>query len=355
MAKRSRQYLLPRDFSLTLTAALTAAVLLMIGGCGRPPAPPAGAAPSPPAEMTLQDFASRRGLHIVSASPERAILEKPGLRLILSADLPYCSVNGRLCLLQRPAFLANGGLWVPAVEIDEYLPALAPSDRPETPMRRLVILDPGHGGHDAGAVANGLREKDVVLDVARQAAAKLRGQGLRVILTRDSDRYLPLEQRSEIANREPGAVFVSIHVNAAGNSSRGAAASGVETFVLTSRISESYRVQRAATKYDLPAVNGGATSEISAIAKLSQEARRESYRLATAIQRHLVSALGENDRKVQGKNLAVLRENYFGPAVLTEIGFLTNPHTARRLASPSYRQNIGAAIADGILAYLRQR
>jgi len=68
-----------------------------------------------------------------------------------------------------------------------------------------------------------------------------------------------------------------------------------------------------------------------------------------------VSALGETDRKVQGKNLAVLRENYFGPAVLTEIGFLTNPYTARRLASPSYRQRVGDAIADGILSYLRQR
>ena len=353
MQRRSR-FMPSKDIFLVWTAALALAASLLLAGCGRQPRAAGGVEQPPAADMALRDFAASRGLQIVSFVGERAVLEKPGLRLLLAADLPYCSVNGRLCRLRRPAFLANGDLWVPA-EISDHLPALASSSEAAAPVRGIVILDPGHGGHDAGAVANGLREKDVVLDVAKRAAAKLRSQGVRVILTRDSDRYLPLEQRSEIANREPGAIFVSIHANAAGRSGRGLAASGVETFVLTSRIPESYRVQRAAAKYDIPAVNGGKNAKMSAIASLSREARNESHRLATAIQRQLVSALGEADRKVQEKNLAVLRENYFGPAVLTEIGFLTNPYTARRLASPSYRQRVGDAIADGVLSYLRQR
>lgn len=175
---------------------------------------------------------------------------------------------------------------------------------------QTIVIDPGHGGHDSGAVANGLQEKDVVLDVGQRAADKLRASGANVIMTRSSDQFIALEERAAIANRANADIFVSIHANAAAATS----ATGTES-------------------YHFPTSTNG-------------------RRLAGNIQNELVSHLGTRDRGVKDANFSVLR-NTAMPAVLLELGFITNAGEADRMKSSSFRENAANAIHDGTQVYFR--
>ncbi len=212
---------------------------------------------------------------------------------------------------------------------------------------KTVILDAGHGGHDAGASHFGLNEKDINLDLAMRAAALLRARGANVIMTRAADQFIPLPERSAIANRCPNATLVSIHVNAAPNNS---SATGIETFVLSQEFTDQERGRHVAERYRM---NGRDTAQgRQALANLAQTSRTRGPALASSLQKTLCARLGAPDRGVKTKNLAVLRETYFGPAALVEVGFLTNPESARRLASEDYRRRAAEALADGIAAFL---
>lgn len=211
---------------------------------------------------------------------------------------------------------------------------------------RTVILDPGHGGNDQGTAHFGLREKDISLDLAQRVAGQLRARGVNVVMTRTSDVFVPLPERSVIANRHPNAVFVSIHVNAAADKPQ---VTGVETFVLTRELSDAERGRAIAARYRDGSGGGG-----QALANLAERARARGPDLAATLQRSLCGRLGERDRGVKQGNLAVLRETYFGPAVLVEAGFLTNPETARRMAGDDWRRRASEALSEGICAFLQR-
>ncbi len=308
--------------------------------------------------LSLAAFAQTYDLRLASSpSAGRVQLRGRDLTLALAPGLRVVSVNGRARRLARAPRVHNGRLSLPR-EIVSLLPARLRTAR----VRGTVVLDPGHGGRDAGAVANGLKEKDLVLDVARRAARRLRAAGATVILTRNSDCFVSLSERSRIANRTPGAVFVSIHANALSRRTRQwRSVHGVETFVLARGISESYRVRKASQDYNVEqATDHGVETltpaeERAAIAELSRDARAGSLALARAVQGELVGQTEDADRKVKQMNLAVLRETYFGPAVLTEIGFLTHPPTAKKMKTSAFRDRVAQAIADGIAAFLRER
>ena len=168
--------------------------------------------------------------------------------------------------------------------------------------RPTIVVDAGHGGHDRGGMpGQRIAEKGYALDVARRLDAVLRNAGYRTILTRRGDYFVALNDRCAIANRESNAVFVSIHFNGAPNSD----ASGIETYY--------YR-------------------------------GRESAALAVAIQKKVVSTTGAQSRWVRARSLHVLRCTRF-PAVLCELGFLTNRAESSRIDSPAYRQRLAEAIA----------
>lgn len=219
----------------------------------------------------------------------------------------------------------------------------------QTAAGRTVVIDAGHGGQDAGASHFGLREKDVNLDLALRTANLLRARGCNVVMTRSSDVFVPLPERSEIANRHPNATFVSIHCNAAGGS---AEASGVETFVLCPTITDAARAQTVMRKYRADGVDGGQGKQ--ALAQLAATCRVKGPALAQSLQRSLCMRLGENDRGVQQKDLAVLRETYFGPAALVEVGFMTNPRTAQQMRTEEWRRRTSEALCDGIYSFLQQ-
>lgn len=176
--------------------------------------------------------------------------------------------------------------------------------------RTVVVIDPGHGGKDAGAIGiGGLREKDIILAISLQVAASLQQQGIQVVMTRADDRFISLEGRVQMARQARASVFVSIHANSI--SLRRPDVNGIETYYFSSQ------------------------------------------RLAQAIHYSILQSLSTPDRGVRQARFYVLRNNSM-PATLVEVGYVTGAGDASRLASPAYQRQMAEAIARGILLYLRQ-
>lgn len=176
-----------------------------------------------------------------------------------------------------------------------------------------IVLDPGHGGKDPGAAGNGMREKDVVLDISKRAKKYFQGTPINIQLTRETDVFLELQERVSFAKRHQADMFISVHANAFNGK-----ASGLETY------------------YYSAARNANVT---------------ESRALATYIQNRMLEAWNLPDRKVQSKSLHVLRENSM-PATLIEVGFIDNKTDAAYIKSPSHRETMAKAVYLGALDYL---
>jgi len=217
---------------------------------------------------------------------------------------------------------------------------------------RRVVIDAGHGGKDPGAIGRrGYKEKTINLQVATLLAQILRAKGVQVVMTRTTDRFIDLHRRGHIANTAQADLFISIHANG----SRSRWANGVETFYLSPRISDSSRARRAASMYDGRAFGyqyRTASSERSAFQRGLRRNRYLSKCLGSHVQKRLVASSGETNRGLKTKNLCVLRETYI-PAVLVELGFISNSKTEIRFRSSSYRRRLATAIAAGISDYSR--
>ncbi len=216
-----------------------------------------------------------------------------------------------------------------------------------------IVLDPGHGGDDEGARGDhGIVEKELVLDVARRLRDQLRRAGLQVILTRDRDVYVPLEQRTAIANRARGDLFVSIHANAASER----AARGIETFFLSLEASDDDARQLAAREnaafrdLTIPAVAGD-DPLVAILGDLAAaELLQESDEFARLAQREVAARNGALSRGVKQAPFVVLMGLEM-PAVLVEIGFVTNPSEAQELATERQRDRIAHALARATLEF----
>lgn len=216
---------------------------------------------------------------------------------------------------------------------------------------RRIVIDPGHGGKDPGAMGSGLKEKDITLNVARKMSRILQTHyNYEVILTRDDDRYLPLEERTAIANTRKADLFVSIHVNAHPDSST----RGVETFFLNlATNTEAMRV--AAQENATTSLNISDMQDI--LTGLMQNAKiQESSVLAEYIQNTLVNGLQEDSYPTP--DLGVKQAPFYVligaemPSVLAEISFLSNPADADRLRQERYLNAVARQIAAGIAGYV---
>lgn len=218
---------------------------------------------------------------------------------------------------------------------------------------RRVVIDPGHGGRDPGAIsATGIKEKDVTLRVAKLLAAALQQRlGAEVILTRDRDIFLPLEERTAIANSRDADLFISIHVNSA--PSRGAR--GVETYVLDMMASDEEAMRVAAREN---ASSARSFSDLQNIVHqlLNNTKLQESVHLANFVQETMVDSLRHThggrikDRGVRRAPFVVLIGARM-PALLVEVGFLSNPDEERLLANEQYLEQLVRGIADGVRQY----
>ncbi|MGQ9812216.1 MAG: N-acetylmuramoyl-L-alanine amidase [Dissulfurimicrobium sp.] len=216
---------------------------------------------------------------------------------------------------------------------------------------RRVVIDPGHGGKDPGAIGpTGLQEKDVTLRIANKVAERLKDElGCKVILTRHDDVFLPLEQRTAIANANKADLFVSIHTNAAPNPT----ASGVETYFLNFAVNEDAMRVAAFENATSSKRIGELQSILNDIFKNAKV--KESSRLAAFVQKDIINSL--NGRFGDIKNLGVKQAPFFVligaqmPSILVETSFISNPKEETLLKDDGYLDRIADGIVSGIKAY----
>jgi N-acetylmuramoyl-L-alanine amidase len=213
-----------------------------------------------------------------------------------------------------------------------------------------VVIDAGHGGHDPGAHGNGVTESEVTLDVAHRLRKLLEAEpGIEVVMTRDTDVFIPLEERTAIANREGADLFLSIHANA----SRNSAARGIETYFLSFALNpeaEAVAARENATSsqamHNLPDI-------VKAIALNNK--LNESRDLAETVQKSMAKRLGTKNRSLRDLGVKqapfVVLIGAVMPSVLAEISFVTNRQESSLLKTTAYRQQIAQALFDAIQNY----
>jgi N-acetylmuramoyl-L-alanine amidase len=214
-----------------------------------------------------------------------------------------------------------------------------------------IVLDPGHGGHDTGTVGpEGLREKDLVLDVAKRLGALIEERlGSEVIYTRTDDVFVPLERRTEIANEAKADLFLSIHAN----SSTLHSVAGVETYYLNFTTSKA-ALEVAARE------NAGSQKTIYELQDLLEKIAlkdkvEESREFATRIQSALFSASAKGDSRARDRGIRkapfVVLIGATMPSVLSEIGFISNAHDESIMKRPEYRERLAEALYKGLAGY----
>jgi N-acetylmuramoyl-L-alanine amidase len=252
-----------------------------------------------------------------------------------------------------PPALAEAPPTPPPVRAQGRRPVRGPSDSMARQLGltiRRVVIDPGHGGKDGGAAGHGVNEKDVVLAVALKLKARIeRRLGLEVVLTRSGDKFVTLDRRTKTANELPADLFISLHVNA----NDLAKVEGLETYVLNftsdpSAMAVAARENSSAGKS--MAEMGDLVRKIAANTRVA-----ESRVLGRALHAGTMASLRRR-RQVRDLGLKeaafIVLANVDAPAVLVEMGFVTNPGEAKLLADPAYQDLLADGLADGLAAYL---
>ncbi len=223
---------------------------------------------------------------------------------------------------------------------------------------KLIVLDPGHGGKDPGAIGKkGTKEKDLNLAIARKLKKYLEKMGLEVILTRNSDIFLPLNERTKVANDNKADIFISIHCNSAPR--RNSYANGFEVYFLSEARTD---WERAVAKAENEVIRYEAQkSEISddflsfILADLAQqEFLKESQDLAVAVQDAVCEILNIENRGVKQAGFYVLKDAFM-PAILIECGFLSNPNEEVLLRKDWYQEKLAKGIAEGIKRFINKK
>lgn len=268
--------------------------------------------------IPVEQLASQLGLRIDKRDDTFVIMKNAANTVIL-----FTNTDGRFFVNGKPVgsvgvVKESGGVfYVSATLVDQIRPLLS-SGVPEKPVvkprRRttgLVVIDAGHGGHDPGTISpTGIQEKTINLRVAAKIARLLEQRGIGVVMTRWQDQFIELEDRAAVGNQRNADLFVSIHADSAPSSS----AQGFTVYVATAASTEAYQAARA----------------------IDQAMERT----------------GMDNRGIREEDYRVLVKTN-GPAVLIELGYLSNAQDAARLADDSFRDRLAQAIADGIQAFLQ--
>lgn len=225
-----------------------------------------------------------------------------------------------------------------------------PNGVPVAPPRWRVALDPGHGGDDEGAKGGkGLKEKDAALDLARLLRVKLEEAGFEVLLTRETDVFIPVWDRTRLANEGDADLFLSLHLNA----SKARAAKGSEVYFLSQDAGNADAAEIAALENDGAAPVATPDNLVASILDdMAQKAfLQDSEKLAVELQNQLNRLGGIKERGVKQAPFAVLRSAAM-PAVLLETLFISNPKEEAKLKDPDFLVKVAEAIRDGLQHYL---
>ncbi|MFA5350699.1 MAG: N-acetylmuramoyl-L-alanine amidase [Candidatus Omnitrophota bacterium] len=288
-----------------------------------------------------------------------AYLNKDSKYVNLRAGDTLVLVNDSIMHLNSPVDIYRGTIVVPKQFKEQIFDILFPQaisahhrqSRGKINLRKVVI-DSGHGGNDPGAIGkNGLREKDVNLDIARRLSDLLRAEGVHTVLTRSSDRFIPLSARVNIANKSGADLFISIHSNA----NRSRSLSGFEVYYVAPSISDSKRAYMTARSASLSlkdAVFASNSQDLQAIIwdMIYTNSRAESIGLAHSLCRVMDSSIDANILGVKGARFQVLK-GVRTPGILIEVGFVSNLNEEKLLRSSAYRQKLAEGILEGIRGY----
>ena len=211
-----------------------------------------------------------------------------------------------------------------------------------------IVVDPGHGGRDSGARGNGYNEKDIALQVATRLANNLR-RDYNVIMTRDSDFFVPLDTRAKIGNDANADFFISIHLNSGSSSS----ANGTEVFYFSKKDEGSYAARVAQIENRVDSSYGDTPfSDLVVKDIFYRTNQKKSQAIATTVLDNLINTIGLRRRGVFGANFAVLRGSN-SPSILVELGFMNNYGDLSQYLTPEGQERAAQAIANAIRQYFR--
>lgn len=316
------------------------------------PPPPAQVEPPAPAQVALLDPPR------VMARPSNATMAANfASKLAPAFSIGSVAAPPPPVLVPPPASAVISTPPLPSAIPETALPAKRNSEGERSMIRVLglkvgrIVLDPGHGGHDTGTVGpDGLREKDLVLDVAKRLGALIEQRlGSEVIYTRTDDTFVPLERRTEIANEAKADLFLSIHAN----SSTLHSVAGVETYYLNFTTSKA-ALEVAARE------NAGSQKTIFELQDLLEKIAlkdkvEESREFATRIQSALFSASAKGDPRAKDRGIRkapfVVLIGATMPSVLSEIGFISNAHDESIMRRAEYRDRLAEALYKGLAGY----
>jgi N-acetylmuramoyl-L-alanine amidase len=306
---------------------------------------------------------------VIDAERVTATPASKAATLVVPAPPPPAAEPKKPAIVEKPVVIAEEPMAPPTPE--NAPAAVSPASPPAIPTapsansaggfsmaRQLglsvsrIVIDPGHGGHDPGTPAKGLNEADLTLDIALRLEKLLQKEaGVEVVLTRRTDVYVPLEERTAIANRSNADLFLSIHAN----SSRNVTAKGIETYFLSFASSPeaeaiAARENSASERemHQLPDI----IKAISLNNKLD-----ESRDLANMVQNSLVTTLAKSNKEVRGRGVKkapfVVLIGAAMPSVLAEISFITNKQELQLLKTAAYKDKIALALYNAVLKYRR--
>lgn len=288
-------------------------------------------------------------------------LSKGGHKINLMIGDTLVLVDGASQHLRYPVEVHQGTIALPYKFKEEILGPLFkeeyPAGKAVLPLSKIkrVVIDAGHGGRDPGAIGrSGLKEKDVNLDIAKRLNRLLKNDGIEVVMTRSTDIFISLERRVAIADNFKTDLFVSIHSNA----NRVRSLNGFEVYYISSQVNDFKRALYCAENAELDVDKICFLSPVSLNLKatlwdmINTSNRAESIRLARYVCRTIENNL---DTKVLGIKAApfYVLKGAHSPAILIEIGFLSNYNEEHRIKNSYYRQQIAESIAQGISNYVR--
>ena len=328
--------------------------------------------------ILLLDVCKANGIEWEWDSVSRKIaLKKNGRKVVLMVGSKYYYADERIRKLGSPVEIKNGNICIPLRFVKYTLKRLfvqkkaarasttkrnsekktAKTKKPSEKRYRIkkIVIDPGHGGRDPGAVGRtGLKEKDVVLDISKMIKKELEKDGIDVVITRNSDKFISLDERARISNKNNADLFISIHANA----SRTRRLRGFEVYFLSEATDDNARALASAENSVLEYEEGSVgkhTKNLDAIVwdlKFTEN-RRESIELAGFICQGISKRIKLKRNKVRSARFYVLKGTEM-PGVLVELSYLSNRWDEKNLKKTSYRQKLAKGVAAGIIDYKQE-
>lgn len=320
-------------------SACLLALALLVGSIQDGHGGPGHSNPAQPGLVPLSRWSGKHDFKLAWTRKDGVVvLTNEMFKLAFKTGSQLAEINGVNVWLCQPVTLKNGQACVSALDLNTAIePILYPHPNQVRPPLRTICLDPGHGHQDAGGVFGKYVEKQYTLPLAEKLAGRLKAVGFKVILTRTNDTFVELADRPALANRQKADLFISLHFNIGPPGE----AKGVEVYCLTPPEASSTDAGRWGDIGDWRDNTG-----------VQPGNRCDDWNvfLAYQLQRSLVQNLSAEDRGVRRARFAVLRRAEM-PAVLIEGGFLSDSVEQREIADPKYRDQLAAAIVQGVLNY----